>query len=263
MIITLLSDFGTTDYFEGAMKGAVLSADPVAILVNITHEIPAHDITAGAFTLGAAYAAFPPNTIHLAVVDPGVGSPRRPIAVRANEYFFVGPDNGLFSFVYDREPDARVFHLTNRAYFREPVSNTFHGRDIFAPVAGALSRGVAIEELGPEIFDPVRLPWPRPHKGEEGEMTGAIIHIDRFGNCVINVQREDLAREADTRGFSVVIGEQTVGALNENYAEGAPAEPFAIWGSAGYLEVSVRAGSAAERLGLAVGDPVTIRLRGA
>ena len=155
--ITLLTDFGTADYFVGAVKGAILSVNPQAVIVDITHEIPPQDIEAGAFTLLAAYKTFPAGTIHVAVVDPGVGSARRPIIVRANEQFFVGPDNGLFTYIYDREPSHRTFHVTAEKYFRPNRSSTFHGRDIFAPVAAALSNGVKPEEFGPRITDEVRL----------------------------------------------------------------------------------------------------------
>ena len=147
-VITLLTDFGTADYFVGAVKGAILSVNPSAIVVDITHEIPPQDIEAGAFTLLAAYKTFPAGTIHVVVIDPGVGSTRRPIIVSANEQFFVGPDNGLFTYIYDREPSHRIFHVTSDRYFRPEPSSTFHGRDIFAPVAAALSKGVVLKSLG-------------------------------------------------------------------------------------------------------------------
>src|SRR5215207_9279919 len=169
-VITLLTDFGTADYFVGAVKGAILSVNPAAVIADITHEIPPQDIAAGAFTLLAAYKTFPAGTIHLTVVDPGVGSARRPIIVSAGEQFFVGPDNGLFSYIYDREPSHRAFHVTSDRYFRPEPSSTFHGRDIFAPIAAALSQGVATEEFGPEITDEVRLP--------SLEIPTRIIHID-------------------------------------------------------------------------------------
>ncbi|HWF90001.1 MAG TPA: SAM-dependent chlorinase/fluorinase, partial [Pyrinomonadaceae bacterium] len=148
-VISLLTDFGTADYYVGAVKGAILSVNPSAVVVDITHEIPPQDVATGAFTLLAAYQTFPAGTIHMAVVDPGVGSTRRAIIVSANEQFFVGPDNGLFTYIYDREPSHRVIHVTAERFFRPDVSTTFHGRDIFAPVAAALSNGVEIEEFGP------------------------------------------------------------------------------------------------------------------
>ena len=180
-VITLLTDFGTADYFVGAVKGAILSVNPSAVIVDITHEIPPQDIEAGAFTLLAAYKTFPVGTIHVAVVDPGVGSTRRPIIVKTNEQFFVGPDN-TFTYIYDREPSHRIVHVTADRFFRPSVSSTFHGRDIFAPVAAALSNGVALEEFGEEINDQVRLP--------SLETPLRVIHIDRFGNCVTNITRD-------------------------------------------------------------------------
>ena len=155
-VITLLTDFGALDYFVSSMKGVTLSLNPNARIVDITHEIPFQDIESGAFTLLATYRSFPAGTIHVAVVDPGVGSSRRAILVQAGGQFFVGPDNGIFSYICDHQPDHRVFHLTNEKYFRNPVSATFHGRDIFAPVAAALSLGVKPKELGTKsrtLFD--------------------------------------------------------------------------------------------------------------
>jgi len=148
-VITLLTDFGTADYFVGAVKGAILSVNPQAVIADITHEIPPQDVEAAAFTLLAAYPTFPPQTIHVAVVDPGVGSERRPIVVKAGTQFFVGPDNGIFTYIYDREPSHRVVHVTSDRYFRSSVSATFHGRDVFAPVAAHLARGVALGSSGP------------------------------------------------------------------------------------------------------------------
>ncbi|HEU5459805.1 MAG TPA: SAM-dependent chlorinase/fluorinase [Pyrinomonadaceae bacterium] len=156
-MITLLTDFGTVDYFVGAVKGAILSVNPRVVIVDITHEIPPQDVEAAAFTLLASYQTFPLGTIHVAVVDPGVGSARRPIVVRAGKQFFVGPDNGIFTYIYDREPSHQVVHVTSEKYFRPSPSSTFHGRDIFAPVAAELSNGVKPEALGPRITDAVRL----------------------------------------------------------------------------------------------------------
>ena len=242
-MITLLTDFGTADYFVGAVKGAILSVNPAAVIVDITHEIPPQDIAAGAFTLLAAYKTFPAGTIHFAVVDPGVGSTRRPIIVSANEQFFVGPDNGLFSYIYDREPSHKTFHVTADRFFRSSVSSTFHGRDIFAPVAAALSNGVAPEEFGPEINDAVRLP--------SLETPVRIIHIDRFGNCVTNITRDLSPRE-------IVVNGRTLSEFRQFYGGGDDQSLFAIWGSAGFLEISVNGGSAAKLLGAKRGDEVSL-----
>ena len=240
--ITLLTDFGTTDYFVGAMKGVILSVNPQAVIVDITHEIPAQDVAAGAFTLLAAYDAFPEGTIHVAVVDPGVGSERRAIVVTAGKHFFVGPDNGIFSYIYDRNPSHQTLHITNERYFRQPVSNTFHGRDIFAPVAAALSTGLDASSLGPPISDPIRFfKSVQPH----------IIHIDRFGNLITNITRERF-RE----GMRLLVNGRVISAFRNFFGEnvGAADEPFAIWGSAGFLEIAVNGRSAAEFLGVKRGD---------
>jgi S-adenosylmethionine hydrolase len=240
-VITLLTDFGTADYYVGAVKGAILSVNPAAVIVDITHEIPPQDVAAGAFTLLAAYKTFPAGTIHVAVVDPGVGSTRRPIIVSANEQFFVGPDNGLFTYIYDRESSHRTFHVTSDRFFRREVSTTFHGRDVFAPVAAALSKGIEVEEFGAEINDAVRLP--------SLETPLRIIHIDRFGNCVTNITRAD---------EGLVINGRTISEFRQFYGDGDDESLFAIWGSAGFLEISVNGGSAAQALGVNVGTRIAI-----
>ena len=243
-VITLLTDFGTADYFVGAVKGAILSVNPNVAIVDITHEIPAQDIEAGAFMLLAAYKTFPRGTIHVAVVDPGVGSARRPIIVTANEQFFVGPDNGLFSYIYDRESSHQSFHVVEEKYFRLDPSSTFHGRDIFAPVAAALSTGVPPQQFGPAINDEIRLP--------SLETPLRIIHIDHFGNCVTNIRREVFEAK------SLSVNGRTITALRNFYGEAKPGEIFAIWGSAGFLEISVNGGSAAQILGAKRGDTILL-----
>jgi S-adenosylmethionine hydrolase len=245
-VITLLTDFGTADYFVGAVKGAILSVNPKAVIADITHEIPPQDIEAGAFTLLACYNTFPAGTIHVAVVDPGVGSERRPIVVSVNEQFFVGPDNGIFSYICDRETSHRTFHVTAKKYFRPSPSTTFHGRDIFAPVAAALSKGVKPEQLGREIDDEVRL--------EPLDRVTRIIHIDHFGNCITNITRDQLKA-----GAGLVIKGKTIRDFRNFYGEDPSSKPFAIWGSAGFLEISVNGGSAAKTLRVKRGDKIVIK----
>ena len=250
-VITLLTDFGTADYFVGAVKGAILSVNPQAIIADITHEVPPQDIHSAAFTLLAAYKTFPAGTIHVAVVDPGVGSARRPIIVRAGEHFFVGPDNGLFTYIYDRELMYQVFHVTAEKYFRQPPSTTFHGRDIFAPVAAALSKGVEVEAFGSVITDEVRVDSLAPEV-KNGQVEGRIIHIDRFGNCITNITRDVL----DVG--NLVINGETISSFREFYADDdRPGELFAIWGSAGFLEISINGASAAQKLKIKTGDRIT------
>ena len=244
--ITLLTDFGTADYFVGAMKGAILSINPQAVIVDITHEIPAQDVAAGAFTLLAAFDTFPERTVHVAVVDPGVGSERRPIVVSAGNHLFVGPDNGILTYIYDRDSSFEAFHITDEKYFRNPVSTTFHGRDIFAPVAAALSTGSDPAALGPQILDPIRL-----FKSMEPQ----IIHIDRFGNLITNITRDQFkeARRLLLNGTLISAQRNFFG---ENVGE--IDEPFLIWGSAGFLEIAVNGGSAAEFLDAKRGDQIRL-----
>jgi S-adenosyl-L-methionine hydrolase (adenosine-forming) len=246
-VITLLTDFGTADYFVGAMKGAILSVNRAVVIADITHEIPPQDIEAAAFTLLAASATFPPETIHVAVVDPGVGSTRRPIIVRAGRSLFVGPDNGLFTYIYDREPSHQTFHVTAEKYFRPSPSTTFHGRDIFAPVAAALSKGVKPEAFGRLITDEVRLVTSQ---------TPRIIHIDRFGNCVTNITPDlfDNARQS-----TLVVKRKVIDMFVDFYGAAPPDTLVALWGSAGFLEISVNGKSAAKKLGVKRGDPVILK----
>lgn len=258
--ITLLTDFGSTDFFVGAMKGVILSIHPGAQLVDLTHEIAPQDVQAGAFTLLSAYDVFPAGSVHVAVIDPGVGSARRPIVVAAGGYRFVGPDNGLFSYVLDREVDTRVFHLTEQQFFRPVVSSTFHGRDIFAPVAAALSLGVAPEAMGVEIHDPVRFDPFRARRLGSGAVEGAVLHVDRFGNCITSLTRADLPLDSAEGDLRLEAGSRIIPTLRRFFADGEDGQPFAIWGSAGFLEIAVRCGSAADDLGLRRGDRIRLTL---
>jgi S-adenosyl-L-methionine hydrolase (adenosine-forming) len=254
-VISLLTDFGTADYYVGAVKGAILSVNPEAVIADITHEIAPQDILAGAFMLLAAYKTFPAGTIHVAVVDPGVGSTRRPMIVSANEQFFVGPDNGLLTYIYDREPSYQIFHVTAEKFFRQDPSTTFHGRDIFAPVAAALSNGVKPREFGPTITDAVRLPDSlQPQKLKNGNIRARIIHIDRFGNCVTNITRDVVKAKA-----TLVINRKTIREFRNFYGETSANTPFAIWGSAGFLELSIYGGSAAKLLRAKRGTAVLVQ----
>jgi S-adenosylmethionine hydrolase len=260
MIITLLTDFGTRDYFVGAMKGALLSVNPEAQIVDITHDVAPHDVEEAAFTLLAAYETFPTGTVHVAVVDPGVGSARRAIVVEGAGQLFVGPDNGLFGHVYERLGRFRVFHVVKEKFFRAPVSATFHVRDVFAPVAGALSSGTRPHSLGPEVSDFVRLPFAAPFQRDASTLVATVIHVDRFGNCVTNVTRRDLGEETEARGVSLVVAGREIRAFRRFFADegGATPEPFAVWGSAGLLEIAVFRDSAARVLGLGRGSEIEV-----
>jgi S-adenosylmethionine hydrolase len=258
-IITLLTDFGFQDYFVGAMKGAILSINPAAIIVDITHEIPPQDIRAAAFNLLATYTEFPAGTVHVAVVDPGVGSRRRPILIECAKQVFVGPDNGIFSWVCQRKEEFRAIHLTNQKFFRPPVSNTFHGRDIFAPVAAWLSNGVAPEEFGPTVDDPIQLESLKPRAVDKGVTEASIIHIDRFGNCITNLTLDDFGEDGFS-GTKLSVKGHEISSLREFFADGGAnnADLFCVFGSAGFLEIAAQNYSAATILGVQPGQPVIL-----
>ncbi len=266
-VITLLTDFGTADYFVGAVKGAILAVNPEALIVDITHEIPAHDIESAAFTLLAACSSFPAGTIHVAVVDPGVGSSRRSILIRTRGQLFVGPDNGIFSYVCDSSGKPamtpEVFHLTNTKYFRQTVSPTFNGRDIFAPVAAALSAGVKPEKLGTKTTDYIRLLSLEPQVSRNGEISARVIHIDRFGNCVTNITPAEFPTEMIAAGAKLRINGRIVKSFRNFFAEGTVSRDmvFGIWGSAGFLEIAATNQSAAKRLNAKRGDSVIVSER--
>ena len=262
-IVALLTDFGSQDHYVGAVKGAVLAACREAAVVDLTHELPPHDVMAAAFSLAAARPAFPAGTTFLAVVDPGVGSARRALALEANGQRFVGPDNGIFTFVLAEQPAARVHEITNQGLFRAHVSATFHARDIFGPVAGRLAAGMDIAEVGPPLSDPVRLALERPRPVGSAEWEGAVLHVDRFGNLITNFTQEDLdVALATVNGDPtelVVTVEGMVLPLVRTYSDVCEGEACALAGSSGRLEVSVNRGSAARQLGAARGAPVRVR----
>ena len=271
-VITLLTDFGTADYFVGAMKGVILTINRSATIIDITHEIPPQDIESGAFTLLTCYRDFPDGTIHVAVVDPGVGSTRRAIVVRAGghggagPHYFVGPDNGLFSYIYDREPSCEVFHVTTSEYFRPSPSATFHGRDVFAPVAAALSKGIDPQALGARITDYIRLPPLSPTADDTGKLHGRIIHIDHFGNCITNFTRPDLP---ESKPAKLTVNGRTITTFRKFFTDEHGSKPdehgpddqlFAILGSAGFLELAINRASAANFLQAHRGNPVVLYL---
>jgi S-adenosyl-L-methionine hydrolase (adenosine-forming) len=261
-LVALLSDFGTADYFVGAMKGVILSRDPGIAVVDVTHEIPPQDVRAAAFTLLAVHAYFPPGTVHVAVVDPGVGSDRRAIAAEAGGRYYVGPDNGVLGHVLRQAQGARVLHLDEERWLRSARSTTFHGRDLFAPVAAALATGTPIDDLGRPISDPVLLEPPHAEPGERGEWVGSVLHVDRFGNCVTSFTRETVPPAAlgPEPRLLLRMGGTEIRTLRRFFADEAVGSDdglFAIWGSAGYLEIAAFGDSAARRLGVRVGTVVS------
>jgi hypothetical protein len=262
-IITLTTDYGLRDHYVGAVKGAILAVNRDVCLVDITHEAPPHRPLAAGFLLAQAYATFPPRTIHILVVDPGVGGPRRPILAIGESHYFLAPDNGALSYVFAREPQRTVFELNVPHYFHPEVSDTFHGRDIFAPVAGWLSRGTAAESFGTPIADAVASEIPRPTVTRDGQVRLTVLHVDRFGNVITNIARktlEELIRKNPGKGVQVTAAGQTITGLQTHYAEGPAGAPFALYGSTGYLEIALKEASASEALGLAEGQQLVLTL---
>jgi len=251
MIITLLTDFGTADYFVGAMKGVILSINEKAQIIDITHEIPPQIIASASFVLRSCYKDFPKKTIFVAVVDPGVGSSRRAILVETEKYLFLAPDNGLLSFVFEEEKNFSVYELTDERFFRRPLSQTFHGRDIFAPVAAHLSRGVSPEEFGISVKDFIILKQKQPKRVSANRIEAEIIYIDRFGNLVTNLKKTDLSA-----GFVLEINGARIEKQQSFYRQAGEGEFFMIWGSAGFLEVAVFEASAKSLLNAKIGEKI-------
>ncbi len=264
-IVTLTTDFGLNDHFVGVMKGVILNIAPNAEIVDISHSVQPFDILDGALTLAQSYSYFPARTIHLIVVDPGVGSARRPILATSDGFNFVAPDNGVLSLMYAREERVHVRHITGEHYFRQPISNTFHGRDIFAPVAGFLAKGVEQEKFGPEIEDFVRFNAPKPKAADGNTLRGVVLKVDRFGNLITNFTPQDVPGllEGKTPGFKITIGKREVTTVHTNYVDGAAGEVFAILGSMGYLEIAANRGAATQLTSATKGAEVTIVLEGA
>jgi S-adenosylmethionine hydrolase len=258
-IITLTTDFGSADWFVGTMKGVILGHQPRAHLVDITHEIPAGDIRAGAFALAVSYRFFPKGTVHVAVVDPGVGSRRRAIAVQTVNYCFVGPDNGVLSLSLAREEIKAVHQITNEQLFLHPVSNTFHGRDVFAPVAAKLSKGLPLEKVGAPMKAFVKLSWPEP-QSTANSIKGEIAYIDHFGNAITNIGNATLASLAEGPREIILRGKRLC-ALQPFYQALPLGKPVAVPGSSGFLELAVNGGSAAKEFHLDVGQAVILRVR--
>ncbi len=255
-IITITTDFGLKDPYHGALKGAILSVNPQACLVDITHLIPPGAISEGAFVLSQSCRYFPRGTVHLAVVDPGVGSTRRPILIETEDYCFVGPDNGIFSQAIESERVVRVVHLTEGSYFRKDVSHTFHGRDIFGPVAGHLTLGVRPSMFGPEITDQLIIRRKEPTT-ENGSVSGTVIYVDRYGNLVTDIHAESVAGfgahvEASIKGH-VIRG------IDICYSNSAGKGLALLIGSTGLLEIATFSEDASQALGVEAGERVVVR----
>lgn len=262
-LITLLTDFGDDGPYVAALRGVLLSQAPDALLVDISHHVPAHDILTGAYLLASACPHFPAGAVHLAVVDPGVGGPRRAVIGAGPDHVFVGPDNGLFTLVQDRGL-IREFHEIESARLGwADASPTFHGRDVFAPVAARLARGESVASFGPRVDDPVRAPVAPPRR-EGSSLRVGVLHVDRFGNVILNITRaefEQALREAGAHGADLPDAGGAPTPLVRTYSEGPADRPFLLWGSSGWLEAAQNCRSAARRLGLRPGAEVVLTLR--
>lgn len=257
-IITLTTDYGTNDHLVGVLKGVILKINPEVTIIDITHAVTPFDLLDGALAIASAYAYFPPRTIHVVVVDPGVGTERRPILVSGQNQYFIAPDNGVLSGVYEKEQNFAVRHLTSEHYFQQPVSKTFHGRDVFAPVAGWLSKNWQPASMGEVIEDFKRFAMPRP-KEAEGALKGIVMKVDSFGNLITNFKVEDLAGESIEKGeIQLQVGPHSVTRVVGMFASGNAGEPVAYIGSSGYLEIAVNKGNASKTLGIGRGTPVVL-----
>jgi S-adenosylmethionine hydrolase len=254
-IITLTTDYGTNDHLVGTLKGVILKINPDVTIVDITHHVTPFDLLDGALSIGAAYSYFPARTIHIIVVDPGVGTERRPLLATSENQYFVAPDNGVLSLIYERDPNVVVRHAN---YYLQPVSKTFHGRDVFAPIAAWLAKSGQTASMGEVIEDYKKFAMPRP-KAANGLMKGIVMRVDAFGNLVTNFRPEDISEAARKAGkVDLAVGTHTVARLVETFALGNAGEPIAYVGSSGYVEIAVNKGNAARTLALGRGAPVTL-----
>jgi S-adenosylmethionine hydrolase len=261
-LITLTTDFGLNDHFVGTMKGVILDIVPEAEIVDICHAVQAFDVLDGALTISQAYSYFPAGTVHIVVVDPGVGTARRPILVTTERHHFVAPDNGVLSLVYGREERIHVRHVTAEHYFLQPISNTFHARDIFSPVAAYLAKGVDPLKFGEEIEDYVRFNAPKPKPADGHTLRGVVLKVDRFGNLITNITPKEapMLFEAEPPAFRITVGNREITEMKQAYAMGVPGEVFGILGSMGFLEIAANRGAAAQILGVGKGSDVIVAL---
>ena len=257
-IITLTTDYGLNDHLVGTLKGVILKINPEATIVDITHNVAPFDLLDGALAIGNAYSYFPARTIHVVVVDPGVGTERRPLLVTAENQYFVAPDNGVLSLIYEREENVVARHITAEHYYLQPVSKTFHGRDVFAPVAAWLSKGWQTASMGEEVADYKKFALPKP-KITDGIAKGIVMRVDAFGNLVTNFRPEDLPESALTNGeVKFQVGNQAVSRMVPTFASGNAGEPVAYVGSAGYVEIGLNKGNASRTLSIGRGTPVVL-----
>jgi S-adenosyl-L-methionine hydrolase (adenosine-forming) len=258
-IVTLTTDFGGRDHFVGTMRGVILGVNPAAQVVDLCNSVNSFDVLDGALTIAQAYDYFPADTIHLVVVDPGVGSARRPLLVATSKHYFIAPDNGVLSLVMEREERVSVREITAEHYFLQPISNTFHGRDVFAPCAGWLSKGVEAEKFGDEITGYVRFSLPQPKRIAEHTLRGAVLKVDRFGNLITNLTPENApAVFATDARIKITVGQGTLSEIHTSYAQGQPGELFGVLNSMGFLEIACNRGAAAQAVKVGRGTEVLV-----
>ena len=265
--ITFITDFGQKDWFVGTMKGLINKINPQAEVIDVSHQIRPQHIRAAAFALKSAYHYFRPGTIHVVIVDPGVGSARRPIAVKAGQYLFVSPDNGLLSYIYKQEKVKEIVAVTNKQYFLPSTSSTFHGRDIFAPVAAYLSKGVTLREMGPRLRleELVRFDIPEPKILKKGKIVGHVIYIDIFGNLITDITLDfwQKVRAAHrVKACKIIAGSSQISGIGEYYRQAKAKKPLALFGSSNHLEISVNLGDASRQLKMKEGDKVFLTEKG-
>ncbi|MCU1287414.1 MAG: hypothetical protein JWO13_3764 [Acidobacteriales bacterium] len=263
-IVTFTTDFGTSDHYVGAMKGVILRLNPEAKIVDISNSVNSFDILDGALTIAQTYQFFPADTIHMVIVDPGVGTARRPLLVTTEKHKFIAPDNGVLSLVYEREERLSVRHITSEHYFLSPISQTFHGRDIFAPCAGWLSKGVETSKFGEEVTDFARFAAPKPKPASPMVMKGVILKADKFGNLITNLTAKEVPAMFQTPAppFKIIVNNKEITTMRAAYALGMHNEVFAIVGSMGYLEIASNRGSAKALLGADRGSEIGIMIDG-
>jgi len=263
-IITLLTDFGTEDAYVGVMKGAILSINPSAVVVDVCHYIDPQDVIETAYLIKSSYRYFPKGTIHIIVVDPGVGGPRSIVAVELSDHIFLAPDNGVLTLLMDEGEADTIVRVENTHYFLDSISQTFHGRDIFAPVGAHISRGVPIEELGPHLAmqDIIRPGIPKPYLSDKDELIGTIISIDRFGNCISNINEDcfdKFVKNGSEKRLEIKIGKTVINSLSRTYTGVGSGCPLAIIGSFGYLEIAMNCDNASRQLNVEKGDTITLK----
>jgi len=260
-VITLTTDFGTRDYFAGAMKGVMLSINNTVQVVDISHEVPSHDIWGAAYLIGASYNFFPQHTVHVVVVDPGVGSQRRPILAVTDKHYFIAPDNGVLSFVFKDPAFSRVIHIDAEHYFLPLKGSTFHARDIFAPSAAWLSKGVEADKFGEEITDYARFNIPDPAKESADVMAGEVVYIDKFGNSITNITYDELydaMGEERLASCKIQVKETTINGISPFYASIEKGAAGAVVNGNGFIEVFVNQGDARKQLGLRRSEKVKV-----